>query len=86
MSSYCCKALQEARRRWDRPFYYPLRITEDKDIVADRLCLEMWNTTKSGNMTKRGRGWAQVNYCPFCGKYLVEAKHDEHSPDSTEVA
>jgi len=67
--SECCQAMAKCIREWNRPFFYPTYIGENRDIRADRLAISLWNVTKRGRMSQK-QGWATISYCPFCGKRL----------------
>ena len=79
MGAKCCKALEHAMQNWDRPFYYPTYIDpETRSLRSDRLCLQLFEITRAGNMRKGKLNWATVQFCPFCGTKLV----GQESPDA----
>ncbi len=72
-TDYCCDGIKLIMERFDGPFYYPVRIDENWDMVADRLAVSLYNLTPSKrDISRKGRSAMFLSYCPICGMSLKE--------------
>ena len=76
-TDYCCDGIKQIMERFDGPFYYPVRIDENRDMVADRLAAPLYNLTPSKKaISSKGSAALFLSYCPICGVNLEGPDHD----------
>ena len=70
---YCCEALEETTKKYKRPLYRSIIISQDLSTLSvGEWAIQMYSLTKSGTISRRGRATIFINFCPFCGKQLRE--------------
>lgn len=68
----CCGILERLGKEYDLPFYRPLMLDQDHNVVAGGWSVRLLALTPSGNVSKRSHTTVRLNFCPFCGKELEE--------------
>lgn len=76
----CCGALEVVEKRDGSPLYRPMTVnSKTLNLGVGGWALAVTPLTPSGRVSSRGQGAIFINYCPFCGKKLVEDTYGQPS-------
>ena len=84
MTEKCsCGAIEWLAEEYDLPFFRPLQIDEKShDLKLGKWNIQLSRLTTAGNISEKPAPSAAMNFCPFCGGWLVE--HDYASTAATD--
>ena len=68
MNNHTC--FDQVAKRWDGPIEKPVSWDRETGEMYAKWMIKVFKYTKSGNISRSGGGWLNINYCPICGEKL----------------
>ena len=64
--------IETLNTHFDGPFEKPIIFDKDTgELKVAQWAIRLYKLTKSGNVSKSGRGMIFVTFCPVCGERLI---------------